>query len=217
MSISDAVSGVIISNGQPNTLTGYSWSASGPGNVIFSPGTSTSLTPSAIFPTNGNYTVTLTASNGYVTGSYSFSVNIRRRPQVNVAFPTNNAAITIGTPTVLIATATSLDSTITNVTFHTNSVAFVNPATPSITNSFRDLLNTATNYTCTLTAVATDGYGLQNTSPPVTVNVSIIRTLTFKSRGPLNQTFYAYSKRRDYSFCYQFPFRGSDWSSANFC
>jgi len=190
MSITDAVSGVITSNGQPNTLTGYSWSANGPGNVFFSPTTSTN--PLAIFSTNGDYNVTFTASNGYRIGSLTFPVHIRRRPQVSVTFPTNNAAITIGTPTVLIATATSVDSTVTNVTFYTNSVAFVNPATASITNSFRDLLNTATNYTCALTAVAIDGYGLQNTSGPVIVNIYNPYPYV-QITSPLNQTFYAYS------------------------
>ena len=103
-----------------------------------------------------------------------------------------DAGFPIGFPLILNATATSVDSTIASVTFYTNSVPFGTSAIQSITNSFTYLWISTTNDTYSLTAVATDGYGIQNTSAPVTVTIYNPNPYV-QINSPINQTFLTWS------------------------
>lgn len=184
------LSAVVTNDGQPDiSVTNANWTPLS--GVIFS--SSNSLTTEITFPTNGVYPLSLRVDNGNATNQQTCTVYVRRRPQININSPTNGAAYTIGTPVVLNASATAIspDSTIENVVFYTNSVS-LGTATPSITNSFTYLWVSSTNYAYSLTAVATDNYGLLSTSAPVTV--TIFNPYPYvQITSPINLTSNAYS------------------------
>jgi len=185
-----SLSAVFQDDGQPfSFITNVNWTA--PSGVILS--NPHSFTTGATFSTNGAFPLQLEVDNGYATNYQTTTVTIRRRPQVSINFPTNNAGFPLGFPLVLKATATSIDSTIDTVTFYTNSAPFGASAIKSLTNSFTYLWIGTTNDTYSLTAVATDGYGIQNTSTP-SETVTIYNPNPYvQINYPVNQTFTAWS------------------------
>jgi RHS repeat-associated protein len=180
--------GAISSDGQPPNVTNIFWSGSGPAPVNFT--NAGSLNPQAIFSTNGSYTITLLVSNGYVGGSATCTVNIKRRPTVFLSSPTNTGVYPYNFPLVLDATAMAYSGAlISSVTFQTN-YSSVAAAIQSIMNSWTYAWENATLGSNIITAVAVDSGGLQSTSAPITVNmISLVPDVQIFS--PINQTFWS--------------------------
>ena len=98
---------------------------------------------------------------------------------MEITRPTNNAAFWARNTVVLNATACAQNGgSITNVKFY-NGTNVIGTAWPSIGNTFALAWTNAPLWTNVLTAVATDSGGLQSTSAPVAVTVSL--TYTFGS------------------------------------
>lgn len=186
------LAGVVTDDGLPYGITNSSWTnldGHGFGTATFSNALATNTI--ATFTNYGTYTLQLSASDGFVTVPASCNVILHPPPVISVTLPTNNSAFANGTPLLLNAVAYGLNSTVTSVQFFIGT-NLIGQAIQSLSNNY-DFLWTSAPAVCngSLTAMATDNYGINTTSAPVQITVDTGPTAQMVS--PSNQVLNARS------------------------
>ncbi len=133
----------------------------------------------------GKYTIIAKAFDNWgatTSASVNISVEKNKAPIVNITSPKNNESFTCSATVHLAATASDANGRITKVEFYNGSILLHTEYKLPYTYQWQNL--PAGTYT--VTAVATDNYGKQTTSAPVTFTVSesapvITKALTFKN------------------------------------
>jgi len=112
----------------------------------------------------------LTNIAAYLNGKYSLAQPYYANPApvVSISSPVNGSVLTAPTTATFAVSASSPLDIVTNVSFYANGVLLA-----SVTNSPYSLqLNMLTPGTVNFTAVATDNWGIQSTSPPTVVSLT---------------------------------------------
>ena len=142
----------------------YSWSF-GDNTAL-----STAIAPTHIYQTSGNYTITLTAANQYGSSAISKNVTVslaaNQAPSVSITNPANNSSVTVGQQLALTATASDSDGSITSVQFRVNGV---NHGVALTNSPYITSFTPSSAGTYTITAIATDNFGLTATSNAVSI------------------------------------------------
>lgn len=148
-----------------------SFVSEGPYTTIVSNITNTTYTNDGL--TSGKtyyYKVTSWNAIGEGGTSNKASATTNKAPIVSIAHPADNESFTAPATIQLIASAKDPDGTISKVKFY-NGIALLNTQYESpYTFTWKDVLQG----TYTITAVATDNYGIQTTSATVTVAVASV-------------------------------------------
>ncbi|MDE3098333.1 MAG: cadherin-like domain-containing protein, partial [Verrucomicrobiota bacterium] len=191
-STNTTLNGSVSDDGLPVTgVTNIFWRVTSGNGGYAAISDTNSLTPTVTFTTNGTYQFRLRVDNEFATNTAECEVHVRRLPQVQITSPTNGATLDAGSSILLDATATSADSSIASVVFY-NGTNRIGTGVQSLNNSYTYYWTNAPPGSDSLTAVATDGYGLTNTSGAVGVTVLTLGP-EVQIVSPIGQTFPAWS------------------------
>ncbi len=118
-----------------------------------------------------------TDNNNLPGTSPNVDITVGTPPTVLITSPANGAVFLPSTNTNITANATASDGTVTQVVFYTNGV----PIGTNTTAPYSIAWNNVQPGTYSLTAKATDNYGLATTSDPVSVRVDAPPTVSITS------------------------------------
>ena len=118
-----------------------------------------------------------TDNNNLPGTSPNVDITVGTPPTVLITSPANGAVFLPSTNTNITANATASDGTVTQVVFYTNGV----PIGTNTTAPYSIAWNNVQPGTYSLTAKATDNYGLATTSVPVSVRVDAPPTVSITS------------------------------------